>query len=232
MTAPIIKDIVAIALAVGAVFLLPKLVRKPAGWPGKASLWLMNRRHSSVTDWGLSHVSIGQQFTILDVGCGGGRTIDKLATLASAGEIYGIDISDQSVAVSRATNAKWIAAGRVDIRQASVSNLPFADGTFDLVTAVETHYYWPDPVADLKEIRRVLKPSGRLVLIAEVFRGQHLDLLLRPAMKLVGAKYLTIDQHRDLLSAASFAAIAVDVERSKGWICCVGRYERPDRAFA
>lgn len=220
--APIIKDVVTAALAVGVVFLLPRLVRKPAGWPGKASLWLMNRRHSSVTDWGLSHVSIERQFTILDVGCGGGRTIDKLATMASAGKVCGVDVSEQSVAVSRTTNAKWIAAGRVDIRQAAVSQLPFPDATFDLVTAVETHYYWPGIVADLREIRRVLKPGGRVVIIAETYKGRSLDALYRPAMKLLGATYLTADEHRDVLSAAGFSEPTIDVERSKGWICCVG----------
>lgn len=223
MTAPIIKDIVSAALVVGAVLLLPTLVRKPVGWPGRASLWLMNLRHSSVTDWGLSHVSIERQFTILDVGCGGGRTIDKLVTLASAGKVYGIDVSEQSVAVSRTTNAKWIAAGRVDIRQAAVSQLPFPDATFDLVTAVETHYYWPDPVADMREILRVLKPNGRLLLIAETYRSGGGGALLAPVMKMIRARFLTAEEHRRLFADAGFQEIAIDVERSNGWICCVGR---------
>jgi SAM-dependent methyltransferase len=220
---PLAHGILTGVVAIGAVLILPTLVRNPAGWPGKLSLWLMNRRHSAVTDWGLSHVEIEPQFAILDVGCGGGRTIDKLATLASAGRVSGIDISNQSIAVSRKTNAKWIAAGRVDIQQAAVSKLPFTDAQFDLVTAVETHYYWPDPVADMREILRVLKPGGRLCLIAEVYKGETLDALLQPAMKLLGAKYLTVDQHRELLAAAGFVDIAIDTERRKGWISCVGR---------
>jgi len=222
MTAPIVKDIVTAALAVGAVLLLPTMVRKPKGWLGKASLRLMNLRHSSVTDWGLSRVSIEPQFTILDIGCGGGRTIDKLATLASAGKAYGIDISNQSVAVSRTTNAKWIEAGRVDIRQAAVSQLPFPDATFDLVTAVETHYYWPDPVADMREILRVLKPGGRLLLIAETYKSGSAAVLLAPVMKMIGARFLTVEEHRRLFADAGFQDIAIDAQRSKGWICAVG----------
>ncbi len=211
-------------VVVGAVLIaLPKLCRKPAGFPGKMSLLLMNRRHSSVTDWGLGHVQIEPAFTILDVGCGGGRTIDKLAARASAGRVCGVDISDQSVVLSRKTNARWIEAGRVDIQQASVSRLPFSDGTFDLVTAVETHYYWPDTVVDLREILRVLKPGGRVVIIAETYKGRSLDVVYRPAMKLLGATYLTPDEHRDVLSAAGFAEVMVDVDHGKGWICCVAR---------
>jgi len=51
----------------------------------------MNMSHSGVTDWGLTHVRIEKNFTILDVGCGGGRTISKLARIAEQGTVYGID---------------------------------------------------------------------------------------------------------------------------------------------
>ena len=223
MISPLAHGLLTGVLAAAVLVLMPALVRKPAGLPGKLSLRLMNIRHSSVTDWGLGHVRIEPPFTILDVGCGGGRTVDKLAAMASEGSVSGIDISAQSVAVSRTTNAKWIDAGRVDIQQASVSKLPFSDARFDLATAVETHYYWPDLVADLREVLRVLKPGGRLVLIAETYKGRSLDAIYQPAMKLLGATYLTPEEHRAALSAAGFSEVAVDVERRKGWICCVGR---------
>jgi SAM-dependent methyltransferase len=161
------------------------------------------------------------------VGCGGGRTIYKLATLASKGRVYGIDYSAASVAVARSVNAGWIQAGRVDIRQGSVSHLPFPDATFDVVTAVETHYYWPNPVADHAEIRRVLRPGGRLVIIAETYKGRRLDALYRPAMALLRATHLSVSEHRDLLSAAGYAEIMVFEERPKGWLCAIGRRPRP-----
>jgi 2-polyprenyl-3-methyl-5-hydroxy-6-metoxy-1,4-benzoquinol methylase len=53
--------------------------QKPTGWLGRFVLWNMNSRHSKVTDWGLAHVSVEKHDTILDVGCGGGKTICKLA---------------------------------------------------------------------------------------------------------------------------------------------------------
>jgi ubiquinone/menaquinone biosynthesis C-methylase UbiE len=49
--------------------------------------------------------------------------------------------------------------------------LPFPDGLFDLVTAVETHYFWPDLPADMREIQRVLRPGGTLVVLAEAYKG-------------------------------------------------------------
>ena len=54
-------------------------------------------------------------------------------------------------AVSRRENARRIAGGRVAIERASVSKLPFPDDRFDLVTAVETQYYWPDLPGDMTE---------------------------------------------------------------------------------
>jgi ubiquinone/menaquinone biosynthesis C-methylase UbiE len=74
--------------------------------------------------------------------------------------IIGLDYSAASIAVSRNTNAKGIEAGRVQIVLGSVAALPFSDGTFDIVTAVETHYYWPNLPANVREILRVLKPGG------------------------------------------------------------------------
>jgi SAM-dependent methyltransferase len=222
MNTHILSSIAGYAVTVLAVIVVLRQCRKPAWLPGRLLLWSMNFRHSGVTDWGLSHVAVGKDFTILDVGCGGGRTISKLAA-ATHGKVSGIDYSAASVAASRQTNARLIESGRVDIRQGTVSHLPFADGNFDLVTAVETHYYWPDPVADFREILRVLKPGGRVVVIAETYKGRRFDTLYQPAMKLLRATYLTLEEHRSLLLQAGYAEVEVFEERGKGWICTVGR---------
>lgn len=201
--------------------------RKPSGAMGQRVLQAMNLRHSTVTDWGLGHTRIEPSFQILDVGCGGGRTVQKLAGLAPQGHVSGIDYSDASVAEARRVNQTEIAAGRVDIQEASVSHLPYADATFDLVTAVETHYYWPDFVGDLREVRRVLKPGRSLVIIAETYRGQAFGFFLRLPMMLLHAKYLTVEQHREAFTAAGFTDVEVSVDRWKGWICVAGKKPGP-----
>ncbi|MGA3043833.1 MAG: class I SAM-dependent methyltransferase [Bryobacteraceae bacterium] len=198
-------------------------VRKPAKWFGRPFLWLMNISHSSLTDWGLQHVMVGKRFTILDVGCGGGRTIEKLAALAAEGMVYGIDYAKGSVAASRSKNARLIKAGRVAIEQASVSRLPFPEDKFDLVTAVETQYYWPDLVADMREILRVLKPGGTLVVIAESYKSGKYDKLQGPLMKLLSNSRLGVSEHRDLFVTAGYQGIQTFEERKKGWICAIGR---------
>jgi 2-polyprenyl-3-methyl-5-hydroxy-6-metoxy-1,4-benzoquinol methylase len=74
---------------------------KPTGWLGRFTLWRMNSSHSKVTDWGLEHISIENHRAILDVGCGGGRTVSKLASIAAQAKVYGIDYSDESVAAAK-----------------------------------------------------------------------------------------------------------------------------------
>jgi ubiquinone/menaquinone biosynthesis C-methylase UbiE len=201
---------------------------KPAGWFGRFNLSNMNRRHSALTDWGLEHVSIEKKYTILDVGCGGGRTVSKLAAMAPEGKVYGVDHSEASVAVSQRTNKPWIEKGRVEIRPGSVSQLPFADNSFDLATAVENHFYWPDLPADLREVLRVLKPGGALLVIAEVYKGGKNDTTVQKFVDVMAKAetpyaHLSVDEHRALFSAAGYAEAQVFEDYDKGWICAIGR---------
>ena len=198
-------------------------VKRPTRWVGRIFAWIMNISHSNLTDWGLEHVQIQPHFAILDVGCGGGRTIEKLAAMAPNGMVFGVDYAKGSVAASRAKNAQLIKAGRVDIHQAFVSALPFPNDKFNLVTAVETQHYWPDLVNDMREILRVLKPGGMLIVILESYKRGSYNWLQRPVMKLLKASNLGVDEHRALFAAAGYTDIEIFEERREGWICCVGK---------
>lgn len=193
--------------------------RKPDKWFGRILARAMNQSHDTMSVWGLGHVTIERKFNILDVGCGGGGTIEKLAAMAGAGLIYGIDFAEGSVAVSRAHNAQLIKAGRVTIQKASVSHLPFPDDTFDLATAIETQYYWPDLLGDMREILRVLKPGGKLVVIAEMYKGGKYDWLKWPVMWLLRSSHLSVSDHRELFTSAGYMNVTILEEKSKGWIC-------------
>ena len=184
----------------------------------------MNSRHSKVTDWGLSQASIGKQDIILDVGCGGGRTISKLAAIATQGKVFGIDHSAESVAMAMRTNKRWIGIARVEVRQASVSRLPFSDGTFDVITAVETHFWWPALPADLREVLRVLKPGGRLIIIAEVYKGSEAitSQATERYSEKTGMALLDVEEHRELFADAGYSDVQVITKPKRGWICCIG----------
>ena len=226
----LLGSIATVGVTGAAMFMLLGQVRKPWGWPGRFVVWAMRLRHAGVTQWGLSRVEIGKAATILDVGCGSGAAIRALAAIAEHGRVFGVDYSRASVAAATTLNANLIAEGRVHIEHAAVSKLPFTDDMFDLVTAVETHYYWPDPTADLRELLRVLKPGGSLVLVAEQYRGERLSKVFSIPMKLVRATYYSVGETRDLLTTAGFTGVAIGVESMKGWISAVGR--KPARAAA
>jgi ubiquinone/menaquinone biosynthesis C-methylase UbiE len=198
---------------------------KPSGRLGRFTLWRMNLSHSKLTDWGLGHVSLDSHHTILDVGCGGGRTVNKLAALATQGKVYGIDYSEESVAATKKTNARWIELGRVEVRHGSVSELPFPDGMFDLVTAVETHFWWPNLPGGMREVFRVVKPGGTFVLIAEIYKGAN-TLASRVAEKYasrVGITLMSPDEHRALFTDTGYTNVEIFEKPHSGWICGIGR---------
>jgi len=181
----------------------------------------MNFGHSGLTRWGLSKVEIAENATILDIGCGGGRTLERLASLARRGKAVGIDYSEDSVAVARKRNKQLIADGRVEIIHGSVSSMPFSDATFDCVLAVESYYFWPDIAADLTEVRRVTKPSGQLVIIAGMYRGSRFDQRNMRLIKAGGMRCFSAREFEEALQDAGFPAVSVSVEPRKGWICVV-----------
>src|SRR5262249_50099978 len=159
-----------------------------------------------------------------DIGCGGGRTIHKLAVMARGGKVCGVDHSEASVAVSRKRNRQAIKMGRVEIQPGSVSQVPFADFMFYLANSVETHFYWPDLPFDMREVLRVLKPGGTLLIIAEAYKGGKNEARLKrfvEMMKTSGYPYshLTVDDHRELFSSAGYSDVQVFEDYDKGWIC-------------
>lgn len=200
----------------------PTQCERPSGLLGRFMLWSMNRRHSALTDWGLGHISLRTDDSVLDIGCGGGRTVGKLAAAATRGTVTGIDFSEASVAAARRFNRALIASGRVAIERASAESLPFPDATFDLVTAVETHFWWRDLAAGMREAHRVLKPGGRVLVIAEFYDGGRHARYAEKLARYTGIAKLTLEQHRGMLEEAGFVDAGIDEDAARGWICCVG----------
>ena len=126
--------------------------KKPSGRFGRFLARGMNFGHSGLTKWGLGFIDIASDLDVLDIGCGGGKTVERLAGIATNGKVVGIDCSPDAVVVAKKKNRALIDEGRVEIFQETVSSMKFSDGTFGLITAFETHYFWPDFRNDLKEV--------------------------------------------------------------------------------
>lgn len=142
----------------------------PQGRMGRAMLRFMNFGHAPLTNWGLDLIDIHDGWTMLDIGCGGGATLKRLLKRSNDAQVYGIDISQESVAKARKVNAK-VLDKQVFVSQGSAEKLPYGDQMFDLVTAVETVYFWPNLPDCLQEVGRVLKPGGKFAILVEVIEG-------------------------------------------------------------
>lgn len=145
----------------------------PEGRMGRAMLWFMNCCHAPLTNWGLDLIGIQNNWTMLDIGCGGGATLKRLLKRSKHAQVYGIDISEESVAKARKVNVHLL-GHQVFVCQGSAEKLPYEDGKFDLVTAVETVYFWPNLPGCLQEASRVLKQGGKFAILLEVVDGDSM----------------------------------------------------------
>ena len=96
---------------------------------------------------------------ILDVGCGTGA---NLLMLSQFGDAEGVDISEDALAFCRERGLEKVKLGAGEA-------LPYDDGTFDLVTALDVVEHMDDDLAGLREMRRVLRPGGRVLLFVPTF---------------------------------------------------------------
>lgn len=103
-----------------------------------------------------------------------------------------------------------IEVGRAEVSLASSAKIPYADGRFDAVLAVHVVYFWHEPLADLAEIRRVLRPGGRVLLTYRPRDEQAIAALPANVYAL-----RSVDEIETLLAEAGFAGIR-SIERSIG----------------
>lgn len=146
---------------------------RPEGFLGRVMLRFMNFGHAPLTNWGLGLVDIQDGWTMLDIGCGGGATLQRLLKRSKNAKVHGIDISEESVAKAKKVNAE-VLDKQVFVCQGSAEKLPYEDGMFDLVTAVETVYFWPNLPNCLQEVHRVLKSDGQFAIMVEVVDGDSI----------------------------------------------------------
>lgn len=149
--------------------------RKPKdNFGGRFILKSMNKGHEKLAKWGRSYINIDKNYTVLDLGCGGGRNIEYFLTKAD--KVYGLDHSKTSVKMASEINKKAIKTGRCQILVGDVKSLPFEDESIDIVTAFETIYFWNDIEKCFKEIYRVLKKEGQFLICNEVSSKERRDV--------------------------------------------------------
>lgn len=196
--------------------------RKPQGFLGRLMVLGMNSgAHAAMSKWALSNLSIQEDWHILDIGCGGGANIARLLHHVPKGSVWGIDYSSVSVSKSAKVNAKAIAEGRSKVMEGDVSHLSFENDSFDLVTAFETIYFWPDIEHCFKEVWNVMRPGAVFAIINESDGTSEDDVKWESIVS--GMHTYTAEEISSPLQAAGFSNISINRDVNRHWLMVTAR---------
>jgi len=150
--------------------------------------------HIDATEQIIDLMQIQPTDRLLDLGCGVGWATRLLAERAIDGSSIGVDISNEMIERARSYHAN---PPNVSFFNSAASALPFKDNYFDKALSIESLYYYPDPLAALREVFRVLLGGGRAFFMVNLYvenEGSHhwVDKLKVPVHMLSQAQYKTI----------------------------------------
>ncbi|HYP20821.1 MAG TPA: class I SAM-dependent methyltransferase [Chloroflexia bacterium] len=143
---------------------LDRQYRRPFGEVGRRIGREMARDHLPENLWTIEQLDPQPGDRILEVGFGPGVAVEELLGRARVGFVAGVDFSETMVEEASRRNAEAIAAGRADLRYGEAGELPFADASFDKAFSIHSVYFWSRPRQAFKELWRVLRPGGLLVI--------------------------------------------------------------------
>lgn len=144
--------------------ILDRQYRRPTGLLGRYIGRQMAHDHRPENRWTVEMLQAQSTEHILELGFGAGIAIQALTPIVKTGSISGIDFSPTMVRAASQCNALAIRRGQVRLVCGNAAALPFQANTFDQAFSIHSIYFWPQPLAALRGIWRVLKPGGRLVL--------------------------------------------------------------------
>lgn len=200
---------------------MARQLKQPSGLIGRLVLpRLFNRRNAALNDLTLECLELRLDDRVLEVGCGGGYLLGRIAAVVTAGWIAGVDLSPEMVAHSRRRHRRLMEQGRLEIRRATAEALPYPDGTFSRACTVNTIFYLPDAPGAVTELGRVLVEGGLTVIC---FTRQE-DLEDRPFAR-QGLSLFRPEEVLEMMAEARFGNLRT-VERSDRWrtfFCAVGQ---------
>ncbi|MER5933529.1 methyltransferase domain-containing protein [Streptomyces sp. NPDC002054] len=137
---------------------------RPRGMRGRAAgrfMWWTNKQHQEDV---LGALDIRPQDRVLEVGYGPGGLLRLLATRTEAAVIRGVDPSAEMRAAATRANRAAVRAGRVTLGLGTADRTGLADQSVDRVVSVNNVAIWPDLEAGLRELHRVVRPGGTVVI--------------------------------------------------------------------
>jgi ubiquinone/menaquinone biosynthesis C-methylase UbiE len=133
----------------------------------------MERHHIPITAPVIGLMQLQANNNVLDLSCGAGWATRLLARNVPRGTIVGVDLSEQMIARARESSREF---NNIQFRVGSAEQIPAEDNFFDKVLSVEAFYYFPDQGRALNELRRVLKPGGKIFIVINLYKDNPYSL--------------------------------------------------------
>lgn len=208
------KLLIDLLMRFGLADYVARQLHRPNGFFGSRFIGkMMNRGNAHLELTAITCANINPNETVLEIGFGNGKMLEELCRLASDGKVHGADISDDLInQVSKRLRAE-LKSEKLLLHLAGVSQLPLDDNSIDCIITCNTIYFWPNPLADAKELYRVLKPNGRLVCgYRTVDEMENFEFVQRNTD--IFKNRLTDSEVEQLLNAAGFDRLEIRVEPS------------------
>jgi ubiquinone/menaquinone biosynthesis C-methylase UbiE len=183
-------------------YIMENMFCAPKGALGRLGGQLMSQDRW-LPAWVLDLLEINPTDSVLELGPGPGLGLQLAAARAHQGRVAGVDRSETMLEMARRRNRALIEAGRIELRLGSADQLPFDDATFDKAMTINSHHIWPDPVVGLREVRRTLRPGGRIAIAITRF------------------SYASPDNFESLLIDAGFTEVSIHT--GQPGTCALGR---------
>jgi ubiquinone/menaquinone biosynthesis C-methylase UbiE len=184
---------------------IAKQLRQPSGLFSHFGIRFMNRTNLNLNKLTVQLLDVQPSDRILEIGFGGGGAIQCMIDSIQDGLIAGLDISDAALARCHKTFKKSVSQNKLELKKGYSTNIPYQNDFFNKVFAVNCIYFWSDPAVDLKEIYRVLKTGGTMILAI-----RPKEELSRHAFTKHGFSLYSDKQMQELLEQAGFTGIRIE----------------------
>ena len=191
---------------------IAKQFANPRGIGGRIVMAVMNRQNAQMYEATERLLRPRNDDTILDIGCGNGIMLERIAHACDC-RLIGTDISEDALEIAK----RRLAGTNVELLRCPVDDMPLEDATVDKALTINTLYFWEDLTSGFEEIARVLKPEG-------IFIGTHYTNRALESYSHTQFGY-RMRTEQEVVSAAEIAGFTVQIQPVMGGraYCVVGR---------
>jgi len=159
-------------------------------------------------DRAISMLDLQGEEAVLDVGCGTGFGTEGL--LAHTDDVVGVDQSPHQLSKAR---ERLVIDEEVTFTMGDAERLPFRTDSFDAAWSSGSIEYWPNPVTGLREMRRVVKPGGTVVVVGPNYPDSRIMQAVADAIML----FYTVEEIDEMFGEAGYEDVDHEILGSKYW---------------